>query len=190
MSAPISSGLPVFQMPEAAKDFAHQSGVDAKGVALRVSSAVTDAADKVEETIDDAKHTTKDAFARVTGRAKEMVHTVANQAGETFADTREYVRRNPVAFVLGSLAFGVAVGYLIINARRKPSFGERFADEPLGSVREVIRDAFAPVAHRVHEGYDSAREGVGKVMNRMRPHRSSQSLSDRIGRAAHNMKFW
>lgn len=193
MSSDIHPVSPLSPLPEVANDFSRNAFDAAKETTQNLVDGANHAAAEVEELAGEVSHTTKDAAKRVADKAKEMYHQAADKAGDTLATTQEYVRKNPMTFVLGSLFIGAAVGYLIINARRKPTFAERFADEPMVSVRDAIRGAFAPVAHRVHDGYDSAREGVGKVMDqvhRLRPGRTAHSLSERFGRAAHNLKFW
>lgn len=193
MSADINSVLPHPQLPEVAKDVARQSSDEVKEFAQVASDTAKDAAREVKEVAGDVTHATKDVVKHVSDSAMEIYHSAAHKAQDTFATSQQYVRRNPITFVLGSVVLGAAIGYMIINARRRPSFGERFVDEPMYSMRDAIRGAFSPVAHRVHEGYDSAREGVEKVMDqvhRLRPSRAAESLSDRIGRAAHNLKFW
>ncbi len=193
MSADIQTVPPIPQLPEVAKDFARQASDEANETAQVVYNAAKHTAQEVEEMAGDITLANKDVAKRVSDSAKEMYHSAVLKAEDTLATSQEYVRRNPMTFVLGSVVLGAAIGYMIINARRKPTFGERFADEPMLSMRDAIRGAFAPVAHRVHEGYDTAREGVGKAMDqvhRLRPTRTVESLSNRIGRAAHNLKFW
>ena len=193
MSSDIHPVTPFSPLSEVANDFSRNVSDAVKETAQSVEDGVTEAAGEVEELAGEVSHTTKDVAKRVADKAKEMYHTAADKAGDTLATTQEYVRKNPMTFVMGSLFLGAAVGYLIINSRRKPTFAERFADEPMVSVRDAIRGAFAPVAHRVHEGYDTACEGIGKAMDqvhRLRPGRTVDSMSDRIGRAAHNLKFW
>lgn len=77
--------------------------------------------------------------------------------------------------------------------QRKSTFGERYVDEPLIAAREAIMGALAPVAQSVHRGYDSARHGAEKALDRahrFHPGRKSNSFSDRIGRVGNNLKFW
>jgi len=103
------------------------------------------------------------------------------------------VRRNPFPVVLGAVALGAAIGYMLMNTRRKPTFSERFADEPLASVREAILSALTPMAQDVHDGYDSARDSVGKAIhqaNGFGVQRTCGKMSDRLSRAGSNLKFW
>ncbi len=89
--------------------------------------------------------------------------------------------------------FFADLGYLLIVPRRKPTFSERYADEPMAAVREVILEALAPVTQRVHKGYDSARDGAGEAMDRVHSvvsGRNGDSLSNQIGRIGSNLKFW
>jgi ElaB/YqjD/DUF883 family membrane-anchored ribosome-binding protein len=163
------------QLPEAAREIARQAADGAKESAQGTAVAAQD----------------------VTNAAKDaaigMFQSVALKAGDTLAISKEYARRNPVPVVLGSIAFGVAIGYMLMMARRKPTFSERYSDEPLVAVREAILGALAPVAHRVHQGYDSARNGAGKVIDRVHGFgagRTGESFSDHIGRIGNNLKFW
>ena len=182
MSSHISLDPPTNQLSETA-----QNSLE------KISSRVEEGVQQTKGYARQAVDATKDAAHRATDSVKEIYHTAAVKAEDALTTSKDYARRHPVTFVLGSIAIGAAIGYLIMNARKKPTFRERFAEEPLGSVREAIFSALAPVTQRVHDGYDSARDGVGKVMDqvhRLRPGRSVDTLSDRIGRAANNLKFW
>lgn len=143
-----------------------------------------------KETAQKVIDVTKDAAHRATESAKEICHSAALRAGDTLATSKDYVRRNPVPVVLGAVALGAAIGYILMSSRRKPTFGERFADEPLASVREAILGALTPVAQSVHDGYDTARDRVGKAMHRYAPGSTGGHLSDRLCRVGSNLKFW
>ncbi len=147
----------------------------------------------VEDVVNDVTNTTKNTVNRAAEKAKNIYQSAAMKAEDTLATSKEYVRRNPVPVVLGAVAFGVAIGYMLMMARRKPTFSERYVDEPLGAVREALLGAFTPVAKRVHKGYDSALDGAEKVMDRVHsfgPRRTCNSFSDQIGRVGNNLKFW
>lgn len=164
MSIQIHTDPLINQLPEAAREMAQNAADDVKGIAKNVENA------------------TKDFYQSTTCKAED-----------TLAISKEYVRRNPVPAVLGAVAFGMAVGYLLVRARRGHSFSERYVDVPLVGVREAILGALAPVSQRVHKGYDSAREGAGKVMDglhHMGSGRGEASISDQIGRIGNNLKFW
>lgn len=146
-----------------------------------------------KETTQNVIDTTKAAAHRTTDAAKEMYQSATLKASETLATSKDYVRRNPLTVVLGAVALGAAVGYLLVNTRRKPTFGERFADEPLATVREAILDALTPMTQGVHHGYEAARESVGKAMHQAHGFgmkRSCGNLSDRLGRVGSSLKFW
>ncbi len=157
---------------------------------LEPNQNTVDAAEDLNETfIDDAK----DKVQRVTEAAKDIYQTAAVKAEETLETSKEYVRRNPVPVVLGAVAFGVALGYMLHAAIRKQTFTERYTDEPMSAVRDAILGALSPVTQRVHDGYDLARDGAGKAMNRlhrMGTRHSCNSFSDRVGRIGNNLKFW
>lgn len=165
----------------------------AKNTIQKLSSKVEEGVQSTQGYAQHAMEDTKDAAHRVTDSAKEIYHSAAQKSGEKLSASKEYMRQNPVPVLLGALALGAAIGYIIMSNRRKPTFVDRFADEPLNSVRDTILTAFAPVSQRVHDGYDSARDGVGKVIDRAHnigSGRSADSISDRIGRIGNNLKFW
>ena len=192
------------QLPKAASEITQQATVAAQNVTGVVEDLVKNTyhsmLSKVEEDVDRTKeyaqqaiNATKDTVNHATHVAKDIYHSAALKAGDTLETSKEYVRRNPVPVVLGAVAFGVAMGYILIMARKKPTFGDRYADEPLVAVREAILGALAPVTQRVHKGYDTARDGAEKVIDRVhniRPRCNADSISDQLGRFGNNLKFW
>lgn len=186
MSKKNDSESPKNHLSEAAGEIAGETADAAKEATGR-------AADNARHLAAEVTVATRDAANRVTDKAKDIYHSAAVKTGETLTTSKEYVRRNPVPVVLGAVAFGAALGCMVMMARRKPTFGERYDDEPLAAVREAILGALAPVTHRVHQGYGSARDGAGRAMDRVhrfgREHRCS-SISDQIGRISNNLKFW
>ena len=200
MNTNIPPNFPANQLSEAAGEAARKAGAAAKDVTDAAKDAGQTVSSKVEEGVETAKghgrhavEATKEAAHRATDTAKEVYRSAALKAGDTLATSKQYVRQNPLSIVLGAFVFGAAIGCLVMSARRKPTFGERFMDEPVTSVREAILASLAPVTRRVHDSYDAARDGVGKAMDRV--HRGSHghvvdSFSDRIGRVGSNLKFW
>lgn len=126
--------------------------------------------------------------------AEDACQMMSAKVEDTVNRTKAYVRQNPVPIVLGALAFGAALGYLIVMTRREePTLRERFVDEPLHTARNAIYAALAPVAQRLHKEYNSARDGAGKAMDKLhrsQPSRTVDSWSDQIGRVGSNLKFW
>lgn len=173
---------PAKQVPDAAKDVAQQADDSVK----KVSAVVEDVAEEIYDT-------TADAAKCTTDKAKDVYQKVKVKTGETLSCSKDYVRRNPLPVVIGAVAFGAAIGCLVMISRRRPTFGERYADEPLIAVREAVLGALAPVTHRMHRGYDSARDGAGKVMDRVHDFssgRTQNSIADQLGRIGNNLKFW
>ncbi|MEO8614852.1 MAG: hypothetical protein ABI600_06925 [Luteolibacter sp.] len=174
------------QLPEAASEIAGQTADAAKETVQRATLAARNVTGVLEDVA-------KDAANRVTDTAKDMYQSAALKAEDTLATSKEYVRQNPVPVVLGAIAFGAAIGYMLVMARRKPTFRERYVDGSLDSVREAVLAALAPFGQRLHEGYDSAQNGAAKAMdqvNRFNPGRTVDSLSGKIGRVGNNLKFW
>jgi ElaB/YqjD/DUF883 family membrane-anchored ribosome-binding protein len=184
---------PMNHLPEAAREVARRTADAARETAQRTAATARDITRDVENVAGEVTHAAKDAAKHATDTVKDMYHSAAEKAGDTLTTCKGYVHRNPVPVVLGSVAFGVALGYMLVMTRRRPTFGERYADEPLVAVREAILEALAPVTHSVHKGYDSARDGAGKAMDRVHSfglRRTADSLSHQIGRIGNNLKFW
>lgn len=180
-------------LSEAAREIAGHAADLAKETALRVTDTAKDVTDLVEDVANDVTNNAKHAANRATDTAKDIYQSLALKTEDTLTTTKDFVRRNPVPVVIGAVAFGVAIGYMLLMSRRKPTFGERYVDEPLVAVREALLGALAPVAKRVHMGYDSARDGAEKVMDRVHsfgPRRTCNSISDQMGRIGNNLKFW
>ncbi len=170
---------PATRFPEAAQEAVRRGGEAAREAAEKASISaheVTDAA--------------KDAAKRAGETAKHIYQLSAVKAEETLAISKDYVRRNPVPVFLGAVAVGAALGYMVMMSRRKPTFSERYAEEPMIAMRDAILGALAPVTQRVHSGYDSAIDGAGKAMHRLSSGRTAHTLSDRFGRIGENLKFW
>jgi ElaB/YqjD/DUF883 family membrane-anchored ribosome-binding protein len=204
MNTDIHSKSPIDQLPETVRGTAQRAAVAAKDATAAVedfakdtyqtlSSKVEEGVERTKEYAQHAADVTRDTANRATGAAKDMCQSAVTKAGDTLETTKEYARQNPVTVVLGAVAFGAALGYMLMMARRKPTFSERYAEEPLVAVREAILGALAPVSQRVRHGYDSARDGAGKVIDQVQnigSERTCDSFSDQIGRIGNNLKFW
>lgn len=189
----IQSEPPMNSLSEGAREIAGHATDVAKDAAQRATDAAKDVTGVVEDVANDVSNTAKHASNRASDAAKDMYQSLALKTEDTLATTKDFVRRNPVPVVIGAVAFGVAIGYMLLMSRRKPTFGERYVDEPLVAVREALLGALAPVAKRVHKGYDSARDGAEKAMDRVHgysPGRTCNSISDQMGRIGNNLKFW
>ena len=135
----------------------------------------------------------KHIFEQHVGNNGKELLTWDMKAEDTLASSKEYVRQNPVLVVVGALTFGAAIGCMLMMARRQHTTRQRYVDEPLDSAHKAILAALAPVAQRLHEGCDLARDGAGKAMDRVRrfnPGRTVDSLSGKIGRVGSNLNFW
>jgi ElaB/YqjD/DUF883 family membrane-anchored ribosome-binding protein len=169
------------QFPEAVKEVAHALSAKVEAGVERTTSIAQHAVDA-----------TMEAAHRATDSAKDMCQSAAAKAGDTLAVSRECVRRHPASIVFGAVAIGAVIGYVVMSVRRKPSFGERYEEDPLLAVRGALLSALSPVAQRMHDGYDAACDGVGKAMNRVHRHHQgdSSSVSKRICRVGNKLKFW
>lgn len=162
--------------------------------AARATAAAADDLTKgIEDVANDVTHSAQAITKRAADSAKEVYHTAKLKAEDTLATSKAYVRRYPFPVILGAVAVGAALGCALVMARRRPTFGERYAEEPMAAVRAAVLGALAPVTHRMHQGYDSARDGAARAVDRIHQYGTScggDSLSHRIGRIGNNLKFW
>jgi len=181
------------QLSEAAREIARRAADAAKETTHRATVAAKDAAGVVGDVVKEVTNSAKDAAHRATDTAKDIYQSAAVKAEDTLENSKDYVRQNPVLVVAGAIAFGAAIGCMLMLARRQPTLRERYVDEPLDSARDAILAALAPVVQRLQEGYDSARDGAGKAMDRVHhihPGRAVDCLSRQVGRAGSNLRFW
>jgi len=76
------------------------------------------------------------------------------------------VRTNPVGAVLGALAIGVAVGYLI--SQREPTKRERYVDQPLEDLQSLARSLADHAAKQAARGSDAAAGVVESLLGRIK----------------------
>jgi len=172
----------VKQLPEAARDAA-------RALAAKAEEGVEHTRGLAHHALD----ATRNAAHRATNTAREVCQSAALKAGDTLETSKEHVRRNPVSMLFGALVIGAAIGYVVMSARRKPTFSKWHVEEAPHAVRDAILTALAPVSKRVHGGYESACDGVGKAIDRVHGYqrgRAVDSMADRIGRVGSNLKFW
>lgn len=168
-------------------------GRTAAGAAKAAGNIVADSVEGAADFIEDAAGRATDAVKCRTGMAKACCRSTVLKFSNTMTASKNFVRRNPMGSVLGALTCGAALGCAVMMGRHNRSWVERAGVEALSASRSGILGVFAPVRHRLHQGYDSARDGAGKAMAHlhcMRSKRSSGSIPDHICRMAHNLKFW
>lgn len=157
-----------------AQDTAAQAKAEAQRVGAEVNGVVADLKDRAEEGCDRVAGKAQQALAaaqrtahNAAAAAKDVYHSAREKVDCQLTSSREFVQRNPVPVVLGALALGVALGYLLMPGRRAPSLAHRYLDEPLDHARVALLAALAPVASRLHEGYDMAKDGAERVIDRV-----------------------
>lgn len=77
----------------------------------------------------------------ISKASAEAYESVRQEAGALFSCASAQIRKNPVPVVLGAVAFGVAVGCLLMSGRHTPTFQERYVNEPLDQATDTISAA-------------------------------------------------
>ncbi len=75
--------------------------------------------------------------------AKNAYRTAREEGCQMISGASERIRQNPVPVVVGAVAFGIAVGCLIMSGRHTPTFQERYVDEPVAQVTDTINTTLA-----------------------------------------------
>jgi ElaB/YqjD/DUF883 family membrane-anchored ribosome-binding protein len=144
-----------------------------------------------DATLHNVAEAVRDGAQQASGAVKETCQSLSVKAEETLLRTKDYVRQNPVPILLGSLVFGAAIGCLVALTRRSaPTLRERFLDDPVHTARDILQATFQPVGQRIHDGYDSARDGAGRAFENLQEH-FPRHRSNSLGRQIiQNLKFW
>lgn len=134
-----------------------------------------------------SEETPKETVERVTTLATEKCHNACDQA-------KAMIRRNPLPTVLGALAFGAAVGY-VIYSRRDCSVADRLVKESR-SFRRQLSGAPDKLSGLFHDGLDLAHEGAGRA-NRFVHDLPTDQVLDTVSRSLNRavnrinrLKFW
>jgi ElaB/YqjD/DUF883 family membrane-anchored ribosome-binding protein len=145
----------------------------------------------IDETLHQVTEAVRDGTQQAADAVSEVCQSLSAKAEETLLCTKDYVRKNPMPVLLGSLVFGVAIGCLVALARKPaPTLRERFMDDPVHTARDILQATFQPVGRRIHEGYDSARDGAGRAFESFQEHFPTHR-SESLGRQfLRNLKFW
>ena len=154
-------------------------------------------ADASEDMVESGQHAAgvvRKAAHCAADSARTACQTVKEKADDSMTCSREFVRQHPMTVVLGALAVGAVVGYVIATRQQhQPTLRERFAGDPLNAARDAVFGVLAPVSRKLHHQYDSARDGAGRALeklHRIHPSRCAESWADQLGRVGSNLKFW
>ena len=148
--------------------------------------------DEPQQAIDRLSGGVSDAAQRASQLAHEAANTVRVKTDEGITRSQEYVRQNPLPTILGALAVGIAVGYLVTR-REEETVAERYVSEPIHSAREAIFAVLAPIASKLHHQYDVARSTAGDAVDRLhsrKTKRAAENWLDDARRFGSNLKFW
>lgn len=137
MNTDIHSKPPTNPLPGAATDAVKNVQNAAKDMYQTMSSKVDESMVRAKEYAQNAVDATKDATHSASDAAKDMYDSVSDKTENTLVRSKEYVRENPLPAVIGALALGAAIGYLIVASRREPTFQERYADA-VGSLSDQM----------------------------------------------------
>ncbi len=74
--------------------------------------------------------------------AKDTVGSLRKEAESALCCASESIRKNPIPSVVGAVAFGIALGCLIMSGRHNPTFQERYLAEPLDHAGDVLSDSW------------------------------------------------
>lgn len=78
------------------------------------------------------------AAEQFSQKAAEVCESLRSESENLLSCASEQIRKNPLPIVIGAVAFGVAVGCLIMSGRDAPTFQERYVDEPLDQAGDLL----------------------------------------------------
>lgn len=122
---------------------------------------------------------------KVKAIASERCHLACDRASEM-------VRKNPLPTVLGALAFGAAVGYLVFSSRGTPSIGDRLVRESR-SARSRLAEAPGFLSSLFHDGAEAASRQASRASSFVHDLPAEEvlhSISSKLDRISKRLKFW
>jgi hypothetical protein len=132
-----------------------------------------------------AEETPTQTFDKVRTLATEKCHSACDQA-------KELVKKNPLPTVLGALAFGAAIGYVVYSRRESHSLADRLLRESR-SVRRQLAGVPGRFSSILHDGLDVASQGAGRAnrfIHDLPTDHVLDSVSGAVNRAINRLKFW
>ena len=99
-------------------------------------------------------------------RATSTWETTKTGVTDTVTSGEELLRKNPVGAVLGALAIGVAIGYLV--SQREPTRRERYIDQPLEDLQSLVRTLADRATKQAGRGSDAAAGAVESLLARIK----------------------
>jgi len=107
--------------------------------------------------------TSETGASTYTGNTWEAAKT---GVADTVTSGEALLRSNPVGAVLGALAIGVAIGYLV--SQREPSRRERYIEQPLEDLQSLVRTLADRATKQAGRGSDAAAGAVESLIGRIR----------------------
>lgn len=71
-------------------------------------------------------------------KARETVAKVREESHNAVCCASDYVSKNPLSSLVGAVAFGVAIGCLIMSGRQAPTLQQRYVKEPLDQASDML----------------------------------------------------
>ncbi len=83
----------------------------------------------------------KEDLEELASSAEDAVENIREKSKTVLEDARDELRKNPVAFVVGALVFGFAVGCMVTSSRPQASRYQRFFDKSLDQANDLVSGA-------------------------------------------------
>lgn len=96
--------------------------------------------------IEETDHTTRDLRAS----AMSACDAIKENAAHTLSCATDAIRKQPVPMVVGAMAFGVAVGCLLM-AGRQQTLHERFIEEPVDQAGDMLSSLSDHLSRVIHQ---------------------------------------
>lgn len=175
----------VNRLADNVSDAAQRAGNLAQDAGQRVSGLAHDATQRVSEFAHDAGQ-------RVSGLAHDAAEVVKQKADRSISVSQDYVRGNPLPTILGALAVGMVVGYLV-SRREEEEKVQKLAREPLHAARDAVYSILGPISDRLHHQYDSAKDSADDLYHRInsrKNRKAAEGLLDDARKLGSSLKFW
>jgi ElaB/YqjD/DUF883 family membrane-anchored ribosome-binding protein len=80
---------------------------------------------------------------------------------------KQFVRSNPQWSIIGTLAAGVALGFLL-SRKNRPTVRQRYLEEPLHDLQSIAESLSAYASRQAERGGEAAAEAVESILDRIK----------------------
>jgi ElaB/YqjD/DUF883 family membrane-anchored ribosome-binding protein len=154
----------------------------------QAAAAAHSAMDTAREKLEAAGDVARQKLGAARDTARETMHIAREKVEHAGSNLLQWTRENPATALASVFATGLFIGCALAMTRHEKTFGERFSEDPMHTLREAVHSALAPLSERIHDAAGSARSAVGSAADSL--HSNGHTWAKKLRGVGDNLKFW